>query len=149
MRSNLPKIVTMIVMMLAITFGIGAGIASGSTGPLTVPVEKGAVSVQAWECPSGDFCVWENTGGTGRRCNWTNADPDWWSGSIVCSWADDTKVESVLDNGNDSRFLSVEAFTGANYAAGTRFACFRRGVPYNITAGGIKLRSHRWVTYTC
>lgn len=149
MRNMSSRIITMMVMVLAITFGIGAGVASGSTGPLTIPVEKGGFSVQAWECPSGDFCVWENTGGAGRRCNWSNADPDWWSGSIVCSWADDTLVESAFNNGANPDFQSVETFTGANYAASTRFACLRRGVLYNITAGGIKLRSHRWVTYTC
>jgi hypothetical protein len=118
-----------------------------SAGPTLVEATKSGVSPQAWECPSGDFCVWENTGGTGRRCNWDVADPDWWAGSVVCSWADDTPVESALDNGNVSRFLAVRVYRSANEQ--NSFACLRRGVLYNITAGGVRLRSHEWVTYYC
>jgi hypothetical protein len=161
MRNIRSRFVVIMVLTLSVAFGLGAGIATASTAGSTAgaaapaaesavpaPVEaRGAASPLAWECPSGDFCVWENTGGTGRRCNWDVADPNWSSGAIVCSWADDTRVESALDNGNVARFLSVEVFRNANY--GSRFACLRRGVTYNITAGGIILQSHRWATFVC
>lgn len=121
--------------------------ATSATAPVAVPVHHRDVTVLAWECPSGDFCVWENTGGTGRRCNWNVADPDWQGGTIRCSWSGSTKVESALDNGNDSSFASVAVYLQANY--GSRWGCFDRGVTYNVTAGGVLLRSHRWVTSHC
>ncbi|MGB3438562.1 MAG: peptidase inhibitor family I36 protein [Actinophytocola sp.] len=140
------------MLALAITAGliVPTGAAAQSafvTAPVAVPFHGEDASALAWECPSGDFCIWENTGGTGRRCNWSVADPDWQGGTIRCSWSGATKVESAFDNGNDTSFASVAAYRQANY--GSRWGCFDRGVTYNVTAGGVLLRSHQWVTNHC
>lgn len=116
--------------------------------PEPIVVASSDFTTQAWECPAGNFCVWENTNGTGRRCLWSDADPDWWSGSIVCSWADDTPVESFLNNGTSTRFTGVQAYMSANYQ-NPAWGCIPRGQPKNVLNGGTKLRSHQWVTYTC
>ncbi|MGQ4475235.1 peptidase inhibitor family I36 protein [Streptomyces sp. SAS_276] len=40
----------------------------------------------AASCPSGSLCVWDQINYTGNRCSWSNADNDWTSGTVTCSW---------------------------------------------------------------
>jgi hypothetical protein len=163
MRDIRSRFMIIVVSAILMSFGLDLGTAVGSPStthatndpvvqpsePQVVESQRNDITPQAWECRQGDFCVWENTGGTGRRCSWTNADPDWFSGTVVCSWADDTKVESAFNNGLSTDVLSVETFWTAGYLSFARFDCFDRGVLYNITNGGVTLQSHRWRTYTC
>ncbi|WP_189932992.1 peptidase inhibitor family I36 protein [Streptomyces sulfonofaciens] len=121
--------------------------AGAVAAPVVAPAPDSGATALAWECPAGDFCVWENPGGVGRRCNWSVADPDWQGGSISCSWSSTVKVESAKDNGNDPAFAAVAVYRQANEEG--RFACLDRGKNYEITAGGVLLRSHEWVTYHC
>lgn len=142
----LSMAVLAITTILAGTTGATAETAPAAA-PIAVVVPHGDVTVLAWECPSGDFCVWENPHGMGRRCNWDVADPDWQGGAIRCSWSATLKVESALDNGNDPRFAAVAVYQQANYMS--TFGCFDRGTPYEVTNDGVLLRSHKWVTAHC
>lgn len=147
---NIRKLLLVLSVVVSSMLSVAGAVSAADAGPVPVAVDRSAVSTSAalaWECPRGSFCVWEDTNGNGRRCNWDVADPDWWGGSVVCSWADDTPVESAWNNGVNLNFRSVEVFRGSNY--GSRFACLTRGTQYNITAGGVILRSHRWATFTC
>lgn len=54
------------------------------TGALTT-----AGTASAADCPSGEFCVWENAEFSGRRANWSG-DDGWWESWIAdgdSSWA--------------------------------------------------------------
>lgn len=113
------------------------------------PATAAAAAPLAWECPAGDLCVWENQNGTGRRCNWSNADDDWWNTPVVCSWADDTKVESFANNGTSSRYSGVALYRGANYTNFYFCAPQGTGLGWNVPNGGVFLRSHRWITGAC
>lgn len=118
--------------------------------PAPVAAAAEAAPLAAWDCPAGNVCVWENRGGTGRRCHWSDADPDWWSGSIVCSWADDTKVESFRNNGRSTGYSGVALYQGANYATPFWFCAPQlTGDLWDVTNGGVFLRSHRWITGSC
>ncbi|BCL25954.1 hypothetical protein GCM10017557_08130 [Streptomyces aurantiacus] len=48
-----------------------------------------AAPAGAADCPSGEFCVWENANFAGQRANWSG-DDGWWEGWIAdsdSSWA--------------------------------------------------------------
>jgi hypothetical protein len=54
------------------------------TGALTT-----AGTASAADCPSGEFCVWENADFSGQRANWSG-DDGWWESWIAdgdSSWA--------------------------------------------------------------
>lgn len=147
MRKKGTVLAVLFLSMMTVVVALASPATAQPAAPKPVAVAKADVTIQAWECARGDFCVWENTNGTGRRCAWSGADPDWWSGNIVCSWADDTPVESAFNNGTDPKFFAVQPFRDADYQNG--WYCFRPGYLYNVTAGGVKFRSHKWVTYQC
>ncbi|MQY14677.1 hypothetical protein SRB5_48530 [Streptomyces sp. RB5] len=49
----------------------------------------GASAAQAADCPSGNFCAWENADYGGQRANWSG-DDGWWESYIAdadSSWA--------------------------------------------------------------
>ncbi|MEV6108945.1 peptidase inhibitor family I36 protein [Streptomyces sp. NPDC051940] len=49
----------------------------------------GATAAQAADCPSGEFCAWENADYGGQRANWSG-DDGWWESYIAdedSSWA--------------------------------------------------------------
>lgn len=124
---------------------------SSASATASKPVEfvpAGATSVLAWECSVGSFCAWTGLDGTGSRCSWSNADPDWLTGSVQCSWAGTTKVQSYLNNGTSPGFTGVEIYLNPNYV--NKFHCvLQGGQGWDVTAGGVFLRSHRWITSTC
>lgn len=105
-----------------------------------------ADSTLAWSCPSGNVCVWDDENGEGDRCNWDVADPDWYNGNIVCSWADDRQVQSAYNNGTSSAYGSVRFYEKANYSDSG--GCLSQGGGYD-SSSYIKLRSHRWVSSGC
>ncbi|MFF4488717.1 peptidase inhibitor family I36 protein [Streptomyces sp. NPDC001544] len=118
----------------AITF------ATGALG-LIAPNTASASTQAAWDCPSGDLCVWTGSNGTGSRCTWSNADPDWWSGSIQCSWSDTQNVGSAKNSGTSSSYGYVVLYTGANYT-GDGYCIAQHGDTW--PGLNVRFRSHRW-----
>jgi hypothetical protein len=119
--------------------------ASAKSAPAAVDAVSGAALAQ-WECSAGNVCFWNGFNGTGSRCMWDIADPDWASGSIRCSWALTSNVKSVWNRGTDSRFTGVVYYRYTNY--NDRIGCTRQGQGGNL-AGTYKLRSHQWTTGNC
>ncbi|MEV7739713.1 peptidase inhibitor family I36 protein [Streptomyces sp. NPDC088921] len=100
-----------------------------------------SATAQAWECNSGSVCVYSGNNGTGSRCSWSNADPDWYSGDVQCSWADNQVVRSIYNRGTSSSYNWVVLYTGANYT-GDHYCWAQNGgfgSDFNT-----KIRSHRW-----
>jgi phosphodiesterase/alkaline phosphatase D-like protein len=121
------------VAALALTAGLA----------LAVP---GTADAAAFSCPSGHVCFYTGDNGTGSRCLWSTADPDWRNGAIQCSWAADRNVRSVFNNGTSPSFTGVVYYKGASYQ--DRAGCTRQGQSGNL-AGTYKLRSHQWTTGRC
>lgn len=95
------------------------------------------VSVNAFsDCPASNICFYNGRDGTGQRCSWTEFDEDWSSGSAVCSWADRTNVQSVINKTP----WRIEYFKQAHYV--DRVGSTMPGVSGNL-AGTYKLHSHR------
>ena len=106
-----------------------------------MPTPAGAIEAQAWECAAGDVCVWDGTNGTGNPCAWDSDDPDWWSGSVQCSWSDERNPRSIRNNGVPATYDDVARYSGVNY---TNFVgCMPRGG--SDSSFNIRIRSHRWV----
>lgn len=90
MRSNTLVAVTTGLMMV---FVLSASSARAQVDPQDGPPGAEAwdsdnnTALAAWECPLGDVCFWNGSNGTGSRCAWGSADPDWLNGNIRCSWA--------------------------------------------------------------
>lgn len=123
---------------------------AGSSSATTVPARPATgdeVGVTAWaDCPAGNFCIWSGPNATGSMCKWSNADNDWYSGSIVCSWADNQPLRSAYNNGTSTSYAGVWVYTGANYT-GTAYCPLRRGYAwYDVSIWG---RSHQWRTVSC
>ncbi|MEV6764240.1 peptidase inhibitor family I36 protein [Streptomyces sp. NPDC051105] len=115
-------------------------IATAALG-LIAPSAASASTQAAWDCPSGDLCVWTGTAGTGSRCTWANADADWYNTPTVCSWADNQVVGSAKNSGTSSSYNWVILYTGANYT-GTGYCIAQHGDTWaNLN---VKFRSHRW-----
>ncbi|WP_433531790.1 peptidase inhibitor family I36 protein [Micromonospora sp. CA-263727] len=112
----------------------------------TVPAQSADVGLLAWECPSGNVCFWSGSNGTGSRCIWNGDDPDWRSGSAICSWSATSPVRSVFNNGRDPAFSGVAYYLNTNY--GSRVGCTPQGARGNLT-GTYSPRSHQWVKGSC
>jgi hypothetical protein len=100
----------------------------------------------ASDCPSGSLCVWDQINYTGNRCSWSNADSDWTSGTVTCSWADDRNVKSIYNHGTSSAYAGVGVYSGANYSG--YIGCAAQGAKGTAVSGdaGVKMRSHKWLT---
>ncbi|MET9459932.1 peptidase inhibitor family I36 protein [Streptomyces canus] len=109
---------------------------------LIAPSSASASAQAAWDCPSGNLCIWTGTAGTGSRCTWTNADTDWYRAPVVCSWADDRVVGSAKNNGTSSSYDWVVLYDGANYGGTTCYFIAQHGDTWSNL--NFKLRSHRW-----
>jgi hypothetical protein len=103
-----------------------------------------SANAAASDCAAGYLCVWDGANYTGNKCSWQNADADWWSGSVVCSWADDRVVKSIYNHGTSSAYAGVTIYYGANYAS--PIGCVYQG--QMGTGTGVMIRSHKWTT-TC
>jgi hypothetical protein len=90
-----------------------------------------------YDCPSGDICFYDATGGTGNRCNWSVSDPDWTSGQAKCSWAQTRNVKSVYNHAD----WSVSYFLQKNFQS--KIGSTQPGVKGNLT-GTYKLLSHQF-----
>lgn len=102
------------------------------------------LSPLALSCPSGDLCVWPVSDGSSSRCTWSNADPDWQSGSVSCSWSSSRPVMVAYNHGTSTSYDRVCLYTGANYTGSAYY--IRQGVQTGPAFPGVKIRSHRWVT---
>jgi hypothetical protein len=105
-----------------------------------------AVAAAAWSCPERNVCFWTGVNGTGSRCAWSVQDPDWTSGTMVCSWATRQNVKSIWNRGQSDSFTGVAYYLAKNYER--RVGCTRQDARGNLT-GTYKVLSHRWVTSTC
>ncbi|WP_328499077.1 peptidase inhibitor family I36 protein [Streptomyces sp. NBC_00414] len=98
------------------------------SGGLALAAPAGAV-----DCPSGEFCAWENANFGGQRANWSG-DDGWWEGYIAdadSSWAnhgisgpgikDHVKVyEDAWQGGDMTICLSPGQEVGHNAVANDR-----------------------------
>lgn len=137
------------VFMLLGAFVLVAGNASADSKlPTAVQVTavQAAAPAAAWDCNVGDFCAWTGPDGTGSRCSWTNADPDWRSGAVQCSWAGSSRVQSYRNRGTSTSFRGVKLYQGANYT--NLVYCVPQGTSWNVLDGGTFLRSHQWGSWT-
>ncbi|PRY33482.1 peptidase inhibitor family I36 [Pseudosporangium ferrugineum] len=124
------------IMTAALSAGVVAATATGA-----VPASAGQRAL-AWECPSGNVCVWTGSYGTGSRCLWSDADNDWQAGGIRCSWAASQPVRSIYNNGTNSSYAGVALYRAANYQ--NFHWCVPQGTLRNDE--NVYLRSHRWVS---
>lgn len=104
---------------------------SASAAPTAVPPAYA-------DCPSQHFCAWSGTNGSGSMCHWSGDDPDWYSGSIRCSWASSRNVRSVYNNGTSGRGVNTYR------ADGSRVGCTASGGAGNYTGAGHRIKSHSW-----
>lgn len=74
------------------------GMAAACAAVVALPGQAGAASAVAQptaaqsaaaaaSCASGHVCFWSGANYTGSKCTWLDADPDWYAGSLQCSWA--------------------------------------------------------------
>ncbi|QNP75113.1 peptidase inhibitor family I36 protein [Streptomyces roseirectus] len=116
---------------------------TGALASLSLVVPSSAnAAVRAWECSSGYVCVWNSTNGTGSRCTWSSADPDWWGGSVQCSWSDTQNARSAYNRGTSSSYEGVAFYSGANYSG--YLGCLPQNGGYDNDFN-VRIRSHRWV----
>lgn len=126
-------------------FLVSAGAAAGVLTPVG-PATAAPATPTAWgACATGNVCFYTGAGGTGSKCSWSIADPDWTSGSSVCSWATTRNVKSVWNRGTSSA-TGVAYYLRKNY--GNRVGCTRQGARGNLM-GTYKVLSHRWVSGSC
>lgn len=104
-------------------------------------------TLAAWDCPVGDLCVWSGYDGTGSRCNWANADNDWMTAPVSCSWSGYNKVKSIYNRGQSTSFVGVMLYKNINYASNAIWGCIAQGSKMSFISGisdGVYLASHRW-----
>jgi hypothetical protein len=123
------------------------------TAPAAVAAPRAVDSVTGralpqWGCDSGYICFWTGPDGTGSRCAWDIADPDWADGGIRCSWALTTNVKSVFNKGTSGDGSTGVAYWTTKEFAGNRIGCTRNGQNGNL-AGTYKIRSHKWISGPC
>lgn len=123
------------VLAAALTVGVIA-----TTATVAAPASA-ARPLPAWECPSGNVCVWTGTYGTGSRCLWSNADNDWQANPVRCSWSASQPVRSIFNNGTSSQYAGVALYRASGYQ--NFHWCVPQGSVRNDE--NVFLRSHRWV----
>lgn len=123
--------------------GASAGPDALTSSPVTIqaPVRHD-LSPLALSCPSGNLCVWPVSDGSSSRCSWLNADNDWQSSPVTCSWSSSRAVNAVYNHGTSTSYAGVCLYPAVNYGG---------SVAYFIAQGqsasgwpGVKIRSHRW-----
>lgn len=100
------------------TFGVLPAVATmllGIASPAAAESAGRDAGTPVWgACAAGNVCFYTGSNGTGSKCSWSVADPDWRTGSIVCSWAATTNVRSVWNNGTSSSYSGVRYYLSAN-----------------------------------
>ena len=136
--------VTGLVLLFLCVFATGNSAAAEPKPPAAVEVVSSVMA--AWDCESSHFCAWPNQDGTGSRCSWSDADSDWLSGTVQCSWAGSLPVRSYWNRGTSTNFRGVMLFMSANNW--NLAYCVPQGGKFFIEGGGTFLRSHRWDSWT-
>lgn len=113
---------------------------------VAVAVAAPPASAAAWDCPSGNVCVWDGDSGTGSRCKWSSKDPDWLNGTVVCSWALNRPVRSMLNHGTSSSFSGVCLYPSENYIGTGWWLAQNWGIADHVE---LDFLSHKWVTGGC
>jgi hypothetical protein len=149
LRNILPAATTSLVMALTVFGSVCAETRAQDTqqGPEARDSVTNA-QLAAWACDRGSICFWNRPNGTGSRCMWDVADPDWLNGNIHCSWANIDPVRSVYNNSGptDKPYTGVVYYRRDNYK--DRVGCTRNWERGNL-AGTYMVRSHEWTTGHC
>ncbi|HEU5470696.1 MAG TPA: peptidase inhibitor family I36 protein [Actinophytocola sp.] len=144
-RGIMAAVIVMAAVIAPVTQAAAAPAAPGSQ--LVAWDDQTGAGLQAWECSEFHICFWTGRNGTGSRCIWDIADPDWTSGGVVCSWAKTKNVASVMNLGTSSDgSTGVAYYTQTNY--NSRIGCTRNQHGGNL-AGTYQLRSHKWISGSC
>ncbi|WP_394618903.1 peptidase inhibitor family I36 protein [Lentzea sp. JNUCC 0626] len=150
MKRTLSMLFVAVVVMLSSLGTASAELAAaGPDAPngrhviVHMPTQQN-VSTMALSCGSGDFCAWRTYDGSGGRCSWSNADNDWWTAPVTCSWSSSNPVWSVYNNGANASYAGVCMYPVANYG-GNEAWWAPRGKPLQGWPVVI-IRSHKWVT---
>jgi hypothetical protein len=147
MRRTLSVLFVAAVALLSL-LGTASAEPGASAGPkvqITAPATaQHDVSPLALSCTSGNMCAWPVSDGSSSRCSWSNADPDWQSGSVTCSWSSSREVRAVYNHGASTSYTGVCLYPAANYGGNVAYYTPRgqqdEGFP------NVKIRSHKWVT---
>ncbi|GAA0915246.1 peptidase inhibitor family I36 protein [Streptomyces thermoalcalitolerans] len=126
---------------------LAAASAGALAAVLALPGTATAAPTEWGACASGNVCFYTGDNGTGQKCSWSVADPDWTQGDIKCSWAETKNVQSVWNRGTSKSYTGVAYYRWADY--NTRMGCTPQGKRGNLTGNGYKLKSHRWVDGNC
>jgi hypothetical protein len=130
-------------MVIALIAGMATAAQAAPTAPNPAGPGKSVAAAWIGSCPAGDVCAYTGANGGGSRCNWSGNDSDWTSGGTVCSWAADTPVKSIWNNGVPDALEAVNLYRGAN--SGSYYSCLDRTFAFYDLGSGVKLRSHKWV----
>lgn len=151
MRKALCVLFATVMAMLTLLGSASAADAKPTEINLGSPVEVGAsaqhdASALALSCGSGNLCVWPVADGSSSRCSWGSADPDWWGGSVRCSWSNSRAVRAAFNNGQNTSYTRVCLYPGANYTGSVAYYVYRGQQLTNWP--NVIIRSHKWVTGT-
>ncbi|MEU0878637.1 peptidase inhibitor family I36 protein [Lentzea sp. NPDC005914] len=135
---------TTLPVALLVVVGVAAPVARTAAVTAAYDTETGQ-PLTAWECNTGNVCFWNGFGGTGGRCMWDVADPDWTAGSVQCRWSTTTEIRSVYNRGTSS-VTGVVFYRNAGYT--NRMGCARQGQKGDL-AGTYQVRSHQWSSGPC
>jgi len=130
---------------LVLLFTVAATIATvmgTATAADTRPVLSSGPGAQALSCQSGWLCVWPVADGSSSLCTWGIDDPDWQSGTAICSWSDSKPVKAIYNHGTSTGYSGVCLYANANYTNPKVYLA--QG--YATTSSSVYLRSHRWVS---
>jgi hypothetical protein len=128
-----------IATVLAVPALLGSAAATATAEPDT--------AADYADCPSGAVCYYTGPNGTGAMCQWQNADNNHAVAPVVCSWAAERNVRSIINRGTSSSYTGVCSYRGADYSGSPRVFLKQRGDTWSAAPGndGFKVLSHRWV----
>ncbi|MTE17737.1 hypothetical protein F0L17_01030 [Streptomyces sp. TRM43335] len=145
--TRLRKIRTALALASACAAIVAFPSQAGATADQVRQPTDAQTAAAAASCSTGYVCFWTGLDYTGSKCTWLDGDPDWYSGSIRCSWAaNGTPARSVYNAGTSTRWTGVAYYAGANYVS--RVGCTPQGRGGNFTQPRA-LRSHRWISTSC
>lgn len=130
----------------ALALTVSAFVVSGPASARVTEAAEPAPAAVAPSCPLGNVCFYGGADFTGKRCDWSVADPDWQAGSIRCSWSGAAAPKSVFNRGQSTDYTGVAYYKQPNYVG--FLGCVRQGASFNLPplAG---IRSHRWISGNC
>lgn len=133
-----------VALALAVPALLGGFAGTASAEPASFEGDDAATPAdpRAFSCGVGNVCYYTGQDGTGQKCEWTNADDNHAAAPVVCSWAANTIVRSVFNNGRDPDFAGVCSYRNAGYDS--RALWLRQGFAVN-TNGTYRVMSHKWV----